>query len=50
MPGSDGRAGATASATTALAQLMVPSQATSNDRELLMLARLQAAERGAAKP
>ena len=32
----------TKSATSALAQLMVPAQATYNDRELLMLARLQA--------
>ncbi|MBI5946730.1 MAG: enoyl-CoA hydratase/isomerase family protein [Chloroflexi bacterium] len=40
----------TKSATNALAQLMVPAQATYNDRELLMLARLQAAERAAAKP
>ncbi len=40
----------TKSATAALAQLMVPAQVTYNDRELLMLARLQAAERAAAKP
>lgn len=35
----------TKSATNALAQLMVPAQVTYNDRDLLMLARLQAAER-----